>query len=77
MRYSISSISNRDLQVLYTYRIFKEPSELLNQVYRNANPIPLQFDSSCMTEDVDEYNRPIYVSDCKVQVPENKVPFLS
>ena len=38
MIYAISQISNRDLQLLYTYRILRHPSALLNSIYRYDSP---------------------------------------
>jgi len=43
MTYSISSISNRDCQLLFHYRILRQPVDLLQAVFRMTEPVEVVF----------------------------------
>lgn len=76
MKYQISQISNRDLQLLCHYRIIKQPSDYIKAVYRDTKPVTLDFGSGIATSEVDSYNRTIYRYECRMEIPKSKVPML-
>lgn len=59
MKYDITQVSNY-IQLLYPYRILKQPSEFLPAPLRQVSPEVLTFSEGVATDDVDSYNRPIY-----------------
>lgn len=73
MRYSISSISNRDLQLLYHYRILRQPAELLQAVYREGVATELHFSEPV---EVVEDDITLYRYDADTEIPEGLVPLL-
>lgn len=76
MTYSISSISNRDTQLLHCYRILRQPAEFLGAVYTGGVPEELHFTpgNPIVTEGGDETT--LYTFITSARVPENKVPLL-
>lgn len=73
MRYSISSISNRDLQLLYQYRILRQPADFLQAVYTATDPIELTFGEG---EEITEDEKTLYRFTTEVATPEAKIPLL-
>lgn len=69
MTYSISSISNRDLQLLYHYRILRQPASFLNAIYNQGESVLVTF--SPVGESDEGYRFEVRTS-----IPSNKVPLL-
>lgn len=76
MIYSISSISNRDLQLLYHYRILRQPSDLLNAAYTDSEPIPLTFSEGGLVSEKEYSDELFYSFKAPIQLKENMVPLL-
>lgn len=76
MEYSISQISNRDLQIIYHYRILRQPSDFLKATYRDSEPVVLNFGPGVSANEYDEYGRKLYVFKASVKIPDNMIPFL-
>lgn len=76
MEYPISQISNRDLQVLYKYRILKQPSDLLKVTYTDSEPVELEFDAGSPTSEKDSYGRTVYRFIAPVEIKQGWVPLL-
>ena len=77
MIYSISSISNRDVQLLYHYRILKQPSDYLKEVFRELEPVVVTFPSTGVNSSkTTENNEPLYEYSAQIDIPDNKVPML-
>lgn len=72
MTYSISSISNRDLQLLFHYRILRQPSDYLKAVYTRGAGEVLTFAPIGMSND----DPPEYQFQATTSGPANKVPLL-
>ena len=75
MIYSISSISNRDVQLLYHYRMLKQPSDYLNEVFRGES-IFVQFPSIGQLSSRQTDNQVLYEYSTELDVPENRIPML-
>ena len=73
MIYQISQVSNRDLQLLYTYRILRHPSALLNAMYRYDSPetYVIEKPETVTIEDVEYFEYHIQLTQ-----PMTKIPFL-
>lgn len=57
MFYNIGSVSNRDIQLLYQYRILREPSENLSAIVRASEPVLInQLDWSPSTKSIEGYD---------------------
>lgn len=74
MTYSISSISNRDLQLLYHYRILRQPSDFLKAVYSAGPSSVLEFNPG--EEQTSDDGSKIYTFITQTDVPEDKIPLL-
>lgn len=73
MIYDISQVSNRDLQLLYTYRILRHPSALLNAIYRYDSPetYAIEKPQAVRIENTDYFEYHI-----QLEKPMTKIPFL-
>ena len=73
MIYAISQVSNRDLQLLYTYRILRHSSALLNAMYRYDSPetYVIEKPEAVMIEAVEYFEYHIQLTH-----PMTKIPFL-
>ena len=77
MIYSVSSISNRDVQLLYHYRMLKQPAGNLQAVFRQLEPVSVTFPSiGTSTGSVTENLEPLYSFTTSIEIPENKIPLL-
>lgn len=65
MNYEISSISNRNAQLLYQYRILRQPSDFMEAVFHNGEGVDVEFEFEDTTEAI-----------VTTTVPENFVPIL-
>lgn len=73
MFYDIGSVSNRDLQVLYEYRIFKLPSEHLTEILRG---VPTEFKISQWTISTKSFEGHDTVFETHFELScDNHVPF--
>lgn len=73
MIYAMSQVSNRDLQLLYTYRILRHPSALLNAMYRYDSPetYVIEKPEAVTIEDTEYFEYHIQLTQ-----PMTKIPFL-
>lgn len=69
MTYSISSISNRDLQLLYHYRILRQPASFLNAIYNQGESVVVTFSPVGESDEG-------YQFEARTSIPSNKVPLL-
>lgn len=74
--YYVSEISNRDLAVLYQYRILRQPSSFLSAIYRDGEPVYSEIYEGAATDLQTDDGRPVYRYD--LDIPENagKIPYL-
>lgn len=75
MIYEMQQVCNFT-QLLYPYRILKQPSDFLPAPLRSNKPEVLLFDTGVETEFVDEYGRTLYRYTAKHAATTNLVPML-
>lgn len=69
MTYDISSVSNRDIQLLYKYRILREPSDLLTAICRGGEPVRTSIGNWISDDDA-------YSATISTTVESDCVPFI-
>ena len=77
MFYDIGTVSNRNIQLLYKYRILREPSTELTAICRDSEPISVtELAWSPSTKELDGYNQ-VYEAVIVSDVGQSqRVPFL-
>lgn len=73
MIYQISQVSNRDVQLLHTYRILRQPSKTLNAIYRYDNPAVYALEKPVMIHRDDEQ---LFEYHIPLSEPTTKIPFV-
>lgn len=76
MFYNIGEVSNRDIQLLYQYRILREPSDMLTAICRDSTPI-IYHEIEWLKSDrqLDTYSE-IYVAEFNLGDIGEEIPFL-
>ena len=77
MFYDVGSVTNRNIQLLYEYRILREPSDNLTAICRDSKPQSVtQLNWSISDREVEGFDS-VYVAELEGVVPERDcVPFL-
>ena len=77
MFYDIGSITNRNIQILYEYRILREPSDNLTAICRDGKPITISRLNWVLSDRKIEGFESVYVSTLTGVQPQSEfVPFL-
>ena len=77
MNYDIGSVSNRNIQLLYEYRILREPSENLTAICRDSTPIKIENLIWSLSERSIEGYDQVYVANLSEITPvDSMIPFL-
>lgn len=74
--YYVSEISNRDLSVLYQYRILRQPSSFLSAIYRDGEPVYAEIHEGLATDLQTDDGKPIYRYDLGISEVASKIPYL-
>lgn len=74
MRYMINQISNRDRQLLYEYRILRQPSDYLSPIVRDAVQTTQILSGKESTEQFDDYR--LFEFDLELDMQDGKIPYL-
>ena len=74
--YYLSEISNRDLAVLYQYRILRQPSSFLSAIYDGGEPVYTEIYEGIATNLKTDDDQPIYRYDLDIADVPNKIPYL-
>lgn len=74
--YYVSEISNRDLAVLYQYRILRQPSNFLSAIYCDGEPLYAEIFEGSATDLQTDDGKPIYRYDLNMSEVTGKIPYL-
>lgn len=74
--YLINEISNRDLSLLYDYRILRYPSDFLPAVYTQSDPIYTEIKEGFLSEYKTESGESVYGYSLRIEMQAGKIPYL-
>ena len=74
--YLINEISNRDLSLLYSYRILRQPSDFISAIYSGAEPLVTEIFEGEGTQFKDEDDSPLYAFNLDINLDNTKIPYL-
>lgn len=73
--YPINEISNRDLALLYSYRILRKPSDFLSAALLSDTPVVTEIFEGAVT-DLEYNNEPVYAFPLDVNLDDSAIPYL-
>lgn len=74
--YTISEISNRDLALLYEYRILRQPADFLSKIFTDSSPYLTEIYDGQDTELFTEVDENIYAYSLNISVRPGYIPYL-
>ena len=74
--YLINEISNRDLALLYSYRILRQPSDFLSAIYDAGEPVSTEIFEGTASDFKDKDDTPLYAFSLDIDIPEGTIPYL-
>lgn len=74
--YQIHEISNRDLELLYDYRILRQPSDFLSASYSAGTPVATEIFQGSPTDFKTDRGELVYQYDLGIENIPNRIPYL-
>lgn len=74
--YQLGEISNRDLALLYSYRILRSPADFLSSVYSQGEPLTASIQKGEPTDLLTDSGESIYSYKLDVELDSSKIPYL-
>lgn len=74
--YQINEISNRDIALLYNYRILRKASNFLSAVFTADTPLTTEIFEGSLTDLQTESGEPLYLFDLGVELDTSLIPYL-
>lgn len=74
--YLINEISNRDLSLLYEYRILKNPSDFLSAAYTQSTPVYTEIKEGFLSEYETDSGESLYGFNLGIELVPDMIPYL-
>lgn len=74
--YQINEISNRDVALLYEYRILRQPADFLSAVYKEGESVVCAIQEGSSTDLTTDDGKPIYSYVLDIELVDGKIPYL-